>query len=86
MEDDDLPMSEAVWEGRLRESMSKMDPDAARALEQLIQWMAERPKNAPSLTQEEMHEFVSATRLEIIRRRLGGKTGQVLPFPGTASI
>ncbi len=86
MDEENLPLSEAEWKRQLSESMSKMDADAALALEKLILWLAERRKDASRLSQEEMHQFVSDTRLEIIRQRLGGKVGQILTFPGTTSI
>jgi hypothetical protein len=86
MNDENLPLSETEWERQLSESMSKMDADAALALEKLILYLAERPKDAPRMSQEEMHQFVSDTRLEIIRHRLGGKVGQILTFPSTTSI
>ena len=82
-EAEDFPMSDAEFESRLNESMSAMDADAAMAMEKLMQWLAERPKDAAPLSQEEMHQLVSDTRQEIIRQRLGGKVGQILQFPGT---
>lgn len=83
IEDEVSPMSDTEFESRLSESLSVMDADAALAMEKLMQRLAERPKDAPRLSKEEMHQFVSDTRQEIIRQRLGGKVGQILQFPGT---
>ncbi|MBY0242137.1 MAG: hypothetical protein K2X55_22780 [Burkholderiaceae bacterium] len=51
--------------------LESMDPDARMACEKMIFWLAERPKNAEQLSQEQMDQMFEEVRLENIRRRLG---------------
>jgi len=62
------------------EHFDKLPPDAKAAMAKVMHWMAERPKAAENLTQEQFNQIFEETRLEVIRRRLGGKVGQILPF------
>jgi hypothetical protein len=80
MSDDLTPTSKRIDPAYIEELLDSMEPDAAAACLKMIDWLAERPQDAPKLSQAEMMKMVEETRLEIIRRRLGGVVGKILPF------
>lgn len=59
--------------------LEQMSPDEQADFAQLADWIVQRPKDT-ELTQEMVQEAHEAIRLENIRRRLGGKVGEILPF------
>lgn len=73
------PTVEAQFQ-QLEQILSEVDPDTRLAMEKLICWMAERPNGAASISKDQMEKMFEEIRLENIRRRLGGKVGEVLPF------
>jgi hypothetical protein len=81
MEDKDDPdRSREEAERRMLELLEQMDPDTRLAFEKMMHWLAERPKSAVRIPQERLEQMLEETRLENVRRRLGGKVGQVLAF------
>ena len=80
--DSDNPTSgnQDDFERDLLPLLEAMDPDARLAIEKMIFWLSERPKDAEPLSQQQMDEMVEEVRLENIRRRLGGSVGQILQF------
>jgi len=74
------PKSGRIDPEYVHQLLNQMEPDAAAACLKVIDWLAERPRNVPTPSQEEMMQMVEETRLEIIRRRHGGVVGKVLPF------
>lgn len=80
MNDDIAPSGKRIDPEYVYELLGQMEPDAAAACLKVIDWLAERPRGVPSPSHEEMMQMVEETRLEIIRRRLGGVVGQVIPF------
>lgn len=79
-DEDEPPMPLEEQERILFQRLAEMDPDTRLAFEKLMVWLAERPKGSDRLTQEQMGEMIEEIRLENIRRRLGGKVGEILPF------
>jgi hypothetical protein len=77
---DDPPLSPAEQEQEFFRLLGEMDSDIRLAFEKLVVWLAERPKESEQLTQERMGEMIEEIRLENIRRRLGGKIGEILQF------
>jgi hypothetical protein len=75
---DDLTPAEQ--KARFMEIMDQLAPEDYPAFAQLMEWMAQRPKDAESLTPEKMEELLEDIRRENTRRRLGGKVGVILPF------
>ncbi len=60
--------------------LEKMNPDARAAMKKLLFWMAEQPKDSEFMSEDQMNDKLEEFRIEIIRGRLGGKVGKVLPF------
>lgn len=79
-DEDDPPLSPAEQEREVFRLLGEMDPDTRLAFEKLMIWLAERPKESEPLSQERMGEMIEEIRLENIRRRLGGKVGEILQF------
>lgn len=73
------PTVEAQFQ-QVEQLLSEVDPDTRLAMEKLIYWMVERPKGAESISKDQMEKVFEEIRLENIRRRLGGKIGEILPF------
>jgi hypothetical protein len=81
MDDEGEPqMSLEEQERIMLQRLAEMDPDTRLAFEKLMVWMAEQPKDSEPMTQEQMAEMIEEIRLENIRRRLGGKVGEILQF------
>jgi hypothetical protein len=78
--EDDPQLSLEDQEKQLFQLLDAMDPDARLACEKLIVWMAERSKSSEPRSEDELRQMFEETRLENIRRRLGGKVGEILPF------
>ncbi|WP_298150989.1 hypothetical protein [Flavobacterium sp.] len=85
MNDDDLHLSPEEMGQRLLQSLDNMEADARVACEKIIFWLADNPKEWDGLSSEKLDQMFDEVRLEVIRRRLGGKVGTILPFkkPGT---
>lgn len=73
-------LSSQEMERKLLQHLSEMDSDSRLAFEKMIFWMAERPKDSEPVGPVRMGQMLEDLRLENIRRRLGGKVCEVLPF------
>lgn len=83
--DDFLKLSQPERNKEFLKLLDHMDPDMRLAFDELIFWLGERPKGAESLGQEQIEHMLEEIRLENIRRRLGGKVGEILPFKKSES-
>lgn len=79
-DDNTTTLASVDFEKDMLPLLEAMDLDARFACEEMIFWLAERPKNAERLIQDQMYQMIEETRLENIRRRLGGAAGRILPF------
>lgn len=78
--DSNHPMTSAELEMEFSRLLGEMDSDTRIAFEKLMTWMTERPKGSEPLGEERIGQMIEEVRLENIRRRPGGKIGEVLPF------
>lgn len=78
--ENDVQLSPQEMREKMLESLENMDSDARLACEKMIHWMAENPKQWEQFTNEDFLKMAEETRLEIIRRRLGGTVGSILQF------
>lgn len=80
MEDDQDKKLRAEQEAQMMEVLSQMSPNEQADFAQLMEWIVQRPKDGEPLTNEMVAQAHEEIRLENIRRRLGGKVGEILPF------
>jgi hypothetical protein len=74
------PPTQASQEQEFVRLLGEVDSDTRLALEKLMVWLAERPKDSEQMSEEQMEKILEEVRLENIRRRLGGKVGEILRF------
>jgi len=73
-------LSRDEWASFMAAQLELMDSDTRLAFLKVIRWLAERPKDSEPLGQERIGQLIEEVRLENIRRRLGGKVGEILAF------
>jgi hypothetical protein len=78
--EDNFQLSPQEMRERMLEMLENMDSDARLACEKMMHWMADNPKEWAQFTNEDFFKMAEETRLEIIRRRLGGTVGKVIQF------
>lgn len=66
-------------EAYLLETFHRMDEDCQYAMVELSKWLVARPKDE-EFSHAEAEGMLEKFRLEHIRRRLGGKVGEILQF------
>lgn len=81
--EDDPPESPEEQERQFFQYLGEMDADTRLAFEKLLIWAAERPQGSDPLDKALVEQMIEEIRLENIRRRLGGKVGNVLQFRGS---
>jgi hypothetical protein len=82
-DENDPPFSKEEQRRKFGQLLDEMDADTRLAFEKLVVWMAERPKGSPPLTYGLLEQMLEEVRLENIRRRLGGKVGEIRMFSRT---
>lgn len=82
---DDPDLSRESTERRMLALFDRMDPDSRLVWTKVLRRLAERLESGERPSQEQLDQILEEARLENIRRRLGGKVGQVLAFPAPLS-
>lgn len=62
------------------EIVNQMSAEEQADLQQLMEWIAQRPKGSERLGPHKIKELFDDIRRENTRRRLGGRVGVILPF------
>jgi hypothetical protein len=82
--DDDSLLPSEELEKLFFQSLDELDNETRLAFQKLIVWKAERPKGSLPLTKDQFEQMLEEVKLENIRRRLGGKVGEIRTFSRTA--